>query len=648
MKKVDLVTAVGHIKQVCGENRAIQDRLPFFFLVGSGLSYPPVPLAAKIEESCKVLSREQKRTTAPAGKRAIDTYSHWFDHAYPHPIERQRYLRSLIEGKSISHANFRLAHLLLDKRVANLVVTTNFDDFLSRALNLFGKPHIVCDHPRTVERINPEADDVQIVHVHGSYWFYDCCNLVGEIEERSRSSAENSFTMASLLDTILARRSPLVVGYGGWEGDVVMCALKRRLQNRLPYNLYWFCYRDCEAEALPEFLREHPNVYFVVADDPTGRDDALKTPAAVSAAAPAGDPATPEAAYEETPDVLPAQRVFDELIRAFDLPAPELTKDPLSYFATYLRQSLPQQDGLSAEVDIYSLGSVIERIEGARGRAQVKGAETRMERIRDYLRRSQYRDAIRLGAEMASTKLRPGESRDLLRTMLTAAWRLDDNSAEEIQGYDLVIRLGDAVPKPDAFVRERVAMAMVNKGLALAGANRHHEAIETFKAAVQRFGRERDLFFRQQSAEALFNRAYSLSAMGRHRQAVDAYQSLIRRLNHAREVELQELTAMAMLNQGCEWGELRNPEEELKAYGAVVKRFSRADDPDVQIQVGRAFYNWGVTLDSLNRPKSAAKAYQALIDRFELSRNRELRDLVDSARANLAQPEPEGAGPGAE
>jgi hypothetical protein len=53
---------------------------------------------------------------------------------------------------------------LLSAKVANLVFTTNFDDFLSRALNLFGKPHIVYDQPGTFEKIDPERDDIQLIH----------------------------------------------------------------------------------------------------------------------------------------------------------------------------------------------------------------------------------------------------------------------------------------------------------------------------------------------------------------------------------------------------------------------------------------------------------------------------------------------------
>ena len=231
MQLIDLETAVDHILRACNA-RHKKGHSPFFFLVGGGISFPPIPLASEIVEHCKAkAAKECTRKTEPPGKQLIDIYSHWFDQAYPQPSDRQEYLRELIEGKPVSHANLYLAHLLLEKTITNLVVTPNFDDFLSRALTLFGKPHIVCDHPSTVGRIHPDQDDIQIIHVHGTYWFYDCCNLLGEINERSQSSAQTSSTMASLLDRILWERSPLVIGYGGWEGDVIMTALKRRLQS---------------------------------------------------------------------------------------------------------------------------------------------------------------------------------------------------------------------------------------------------------------------------------------------------------------------------------------------------------------------------------------------------------------------------------
>lgn len=119
MEVIDLGTAVDHIKQACEDDTSEHPKHPFFFLVGAGISYPPIPLSSAIVEHCKskTAAQQHKRTIEQPGNIPIDIYSHWFQQAYPHPIQRQRYLRKLIEGKPISAANLRLAHLLLEKRL---------------------------------------------------------------------------------------------------------------------------------------------------------------------------------------------------------------------------------------------------------------------------------------------------------------------------------------------------------------------------------------------------------------------------------------------------------------------------------------------------------------------------------------------------
>lgn len=240
MRKLDLKTAVSEITQEL-ESVSRASESPFFFVVGAGVSNPPVPLASTVEEHCKTIALKYGRTDKPNLDSAIERYSHWFQQAYPQPRARQSYLRRLIEQAYISDATFRLAHLMAGSAVTNVVVTPNFDDFLSRALTLFGRRHVVCDHPRTLERVDQRSPDPQIVHIHGSYWFYDCCNLTEEIVARAQPSASTSFTMAQWLDGLLWSRSPLLVGYSGWEGDVLMSSLRRRLSTGLGTNLYWFC-----------------------------------------------------------------------------------------------------------------------------------------------------------------------------------------------------------------------------------------------------------------------------------------------------------------------------------------------------------------------------------------------------------------------
>src|SRR5512142_483974 len=128
-QEIPLAEATTHIR-----NTSKRHDRPFFFMVGAGVSAPPLPLAGQIVETCK---SECGACEAPTGLSLMEEYSWWFQRAFHSPSDRQWFLRKLIEGKYISQANLRLAHLLLSKQIGNLVVTTNFDDFVSRSLSLF-------------------------------------------------------------------------------------------------------------------------------------------------------------------------------------------------------------------------------------------------------------------------------------------------------------------------------------------------------------------------------------------------------------------------------------------------------------------------------------------------------------------------------
>src|SRR5437868_2066988 len=102
MKIIELDVAAQQIRRACSGKKR-----PFVFIVGAGISYPPIPLASEIEKHCRATASVWDPTDESVGMSPIDRYSYWFDRAYEQPILRQEYLRSLIEDKPISHANFR-------------------------------------------------------------------------------------------------------------------------------------------------------------------------------------------------------------------------------------------------------------------------------------------------------------------------------------------------------------------------------------------------------------------------------------------------------------------------------------------------------------------------------------------------------------
>lgn len=395
---LDLNPAVMEIRQACDELGVEAHRSPFFFVVGAGISYPPVPLAANIIDHCQGIAKRYNRAELPNGQQTLDEYSHWFSRAYPGARQRQHYLRSLIENKPLSLSSLRLAHLLSARKLTNLVVTTNFDDFIARALRLFGEEPAVCDHPRTVSRVDRERADIQIVHVHGSYLFYDCANLRGEVTGRARMDEETSFTMVGLLDSLLWTRSPLVIGYSGWEGDVIMSALKRRLRggNPLAQSVYWFCYRRDDCARLPAWLRDSPDVRFVVPAEP------VPEPATAVRAGIEARIGSRGADHPPEP-TLPAFAVFDRLNRAFEIGAPALFENPIGYFANNLETALPKTEGLAG--DPYGFKALIDLLRQAsqefgKVRRATRGLAADLDRLRALMRESQYLEAAGLLAKL--------------------------------------------------------------------------------------------------------------------------------------------------------------------------------------------------------------------------------------------------------
>ena len=687
---ISLDDAASEIRQACEDAKNEGVPSPFFFIVGAGISYPPIPLAGKVTEECKAEAVRLRRSKEPIKGGPLYSYSHWFNQAYPNNEQRQRYLKKLIEGQCISQANFRLAQLLLEEDatkvpISNLVVTTNFDDFLSRALRLFGKSHVVCDHPETTFRIGPDKRKLlQIVHVHGTFEFYDCKNLTSEIEANAAISQRSASTMSSLLDAILRARSPLVVGYSGWEGDVLMSALRRRLVDGdpLPYNLYWFCYRPSEIDSLPAWLKDHGNVRLVIPRD--GADGA----AAAGAKAPSEAVAKTEARKgAEEPGTLPARLVFEALIREFGVPTPRLTNDPLAFFADELQRSFPKEDVQST--DAFALGAVIGRVKAAAelvvAQAAAQAAVANLdamigehaEQIRDANRRADYREAIRLGAELANASLSLRWRNEVIELLMTSALGLLDNSLDEIRAYETIAALGQPVAElsaesramvaralaylgatfvvlgrvdeglrtydelvsrfddpSDEIVQVWVAMGLFNKGVALAARGALDEAVAAYDLVADRYGSAPEEELREQVVMALFSKGVALYQAGRVDQALAAYQTVMERFGSAPEERVVEWAAKALVNKGVVLGNAGRDDEALAAYDAAVERFGSAPEAALREQVAKALFNKGVVLGTAGHHDQALAAYDAVEERFGSAPEASLREQVAKALFN--------------
>jgi len=576
--------AVNQIKQACDERREKEQHSPFFFIVGAGISFPPIPLAGAIVEDCKAKAIALGRTEEPTDGAAVDNYSYWFQAAYPQPIERQDYLRRKIENKPISHANFRLAHILLHKQIANLVVTPNFDDLLQRALTLFGRTPVVCDHPKTVGRIYHEQDenDIRIVHVHGTYWFYDCVNLKGELEGCAQTDIQSTLTMGALLTKILADRSPLVVGYSGWEGDVIMKSLELLLKSRQPpYNIYWFCHKRSDIEGLPDWLK-NASVNFVIPEEEADHSNETEPDSK--------DGDVESSSVTSDKPVLMAQQVFDAVIKEFNLPAPDFTTNPLRVFASNLRDSLPQDEEERGHGEPYFFGSIIERIE------KVRDAETamrtQMEKVRDAVRRSQYEEAVTAVQGVTAGSMTKTDLIDLLSLSQSIAPGVASDALKQKQLYGAVTHIVDAIlqlDNPDDLdLQRRIAWALACKAYWFADANIPAASTKVCDDILNRFASSSDPELRERVAWAMIRKGSNLITGGQNDEALTVFNDVVQDYGKAPEIALKKHVATVLINKATRLQIAQNYQDAINVSEDIIQRFQQSTDAVLCQQVAQA------------------------------------------------------------
>jgi hypothetical protein len=476
----------------------------FFFLIGAGVSSPPIPLASGIISRCRELIEKSnpkgyaRLTKEIADCSSIGRYERYLRAAFPNPFQRADYFTSLIHAAPISHANLRLAHLLTatsDKLLTELVVTTNFDELLFTSLRLFGKDPQVFAHPAEFYRVPLDGDVPIIVHLHGRVHNYDVANLGSELRRSARSGGLQSF-----LDHVLAERSPIVIGYSGWEGDAFMSNLKIRLASdtSLKANIYWFCYSLHAYQELPSWLKERDEVFFIVPGDARASSappkNALSEPRF-------GAPGFQYDIAETT--TLPATQVLDQLIRAFNIDPPEFTSSPISFIAKRIRAVLPDDDSsgnnsIRFEARNYFLRRISRTIEEVATHFEV---DSQLLAVLQCVRRSDYETALTLGGRIwrdivdkrAAAEERAYDLYDLQDALWTAVMGFDadgDAQCEKrcVDGYSIVCDICSsllacktlALQNEDReYVVNRLARALLYKGILL---GQHGEWVEAYEA----------------------------------------------------------------------------------------------------------------------------------------------------------------------
>ncbi|RKG58166.1 hypothetical protein D7X30_16985 [Corallococcus sp. AB011P] len=625
---LSLDEAAFEIHQACLASIENGESPPFFFITGAGISHPPIPLARQIIEHCKDKAKGHPALASPQSQSPLNEYSYWFSLAYPHPQQRTQYFEKLISNEYISAANLRLAHLLLNedpaKRLTNLVFTLNFDNFLSRALTTFGKHHVVCDHPQTTARINlNDWRTTQVVHVHGSYNFYDCRNLASEIANAAVLSP-TSQSMPSLLDAALRNRAPLVVGYSGWEGDIVMSALKRRLDGQtLPFNLYWFCFSPSNIDTLPAWLKHHENIRFVINKNSQATPSAQPLSEGVAGTiTPVSTTLAPGAAPKNQ---LPAHMVFERLSQAFSFPAPGISLDPLEFIARQMEKNLPKETNLPDGEDLYQFRAVVSEIRAARAvlleRPKGQAAQL-LEEMREAIRTSQF-EAIALLAEKAPAEMSTQQRLEALSLLCAAVEGLEDNPSAQLSICNAILKINAPSDTPlDDGVSIAHSFALASKAQLHHGRAEFKEALAAEDDCISQFGASAVPKVKKHVAQAIILRGFTLQGVDRAEDSLQAFETV---LSTEFEIESEiwpEFTLYIAIGYAETSAQLQRPDKAIQLLNAALSHPLDLVSAEFVIQALNAK---AVLLRMMGRHQEAEKIIIQL-----------LKETADTSKSELA------------
>ena len=186
-------------------------------------------------------------------------YSNLLAALAPTPATRQALLAGFFEpderdaeaGHKVPGAVHRAIAQLAKRGLIRVILTTNFDRLMERALEEAGAPPQVVSSPQGVVGMTPlQHAGVTVIKLHGDYADMKMRNTIDELSTYAPE-------LDSLLDRVLDEYGLLISGWSA-DWDKALVAAMERLRSRR-YPLYWDS-RSSKGEAARRLLTQHSGV----------------------------------------------------------------------------------------------------------------------------------------------------------------------------------------------------------------------------------------------------------------------------------------------------------------------------------------------------------------------------------------------------
>lgn len=125
----------------------------------------------------------------------------------------------------------------------------------------------------------------------------------------------------------MSSHAPIIVGYSGWENDVIMHSLQERLKYATPLQYIWICYDTESYHNLPGWIRDNENISFVIPEESkecSENGDFIN-----------GMPKLP---------VIEAKLFFYKLIAELQIETPLIFSNPHIYYSDMIKKILPENE----------------------------------------------------------------------------------------------------------------------------------------------------------------------------------------------------------------------------------------------------------------------------------------------------------------
>jgi hypothetical protein len=186
-------------------------------------------------------------------------YSNLLAALAPTPAARQHLLSRFFEpgeedaeaGSKVPSAAHRAIAKLAARGLIRVILTTNFDRLMERALEEAGVPPQVVSSPAVVAGMTPlQHAHVTVIKLHGDYADLQMRNTIDELSTYPPE-------LDTLLDRVLDEYGLIISGWSA-DWDKALVAAMERLKSRR-YPLYWDS-RSSRGEAAARLLAQHSGV----------------------------------------------------------------------------------------------------------------------------------------------------------------------------------------------------------------------------------------------------------------------------------------------------------------------------------------------------------------------------------------------------